>query len=183
MVMSPHGPVTEASPRDSRTGAAGLSSGEAAHRLAVDGRNELVSHRRSSLPGEIVGQLTHPLALLLWVAAALAWPTSGSTLAIVIVGVILLNAAFAVLQERQAVRAVEALRSYMPARSTVIRDGRRQQVDARTLVPGAPRGVRDDTATAPGVAARAPFPVIVWGVDELRRLRLRRRLDVGPRSV
>jgi calcium-translocating P-type ATPase len=76
------------------------------------------------------------LALLLWAAAALAWPTSGSTLAIVIVGVILLNAAFAVLQERQAVRAVEALRAYMPARSTVIRDGRRRQVDARTLVPG-----------------------------------------------
>ena len=69
-------------------------------------------------------------------AAALAWPTSGSTLAIVIVGVILLNASFAVLQERQAVRAVEALRAYMPAHSTVIRDGRRQQVEARTLVPG-----------------------------------------------
>ena len=53
-----------------------------------------------------------------------------------IVGVILLNAAFAVLQERQAVRAVEALRAYMPALATVIRDGRRQQVEARTLVPG-----------------------------------------------
>ncbi len=118
------------------TTARGLSAAEAAHRLAVDGPNALVSHRRSSLPGEIAAQLTHPLALLLWVAAVLAWPTSGSALAIVIVGVILLNAAFAVLQERQAVRAVEALRAYMPARSTVIRDGRRQQVDAQTLVPG-----------------------------------------------
>jgi calcium-translocating P-type ATPase len=116
--------------------AGGLSAAEATHRLAVEGPNELVSHRRSSLPGEILSQLTHPLALLLWVAAALAWPTSGPTLAAVIVGVIILNAAFAVLQERQAVRAVEALRAYMPARSTVIRDGRRQVVDARTLVPG-----------------------------------------------
>ena len=33
-------------------------------------------------------------------------------------------------------RAVEALRAYMPARATVIRDGRRKQVDVRTLVPG-----------------------------------------------
>jgi magnesium-transporting ATPase (P-type) len=116
--------------------AGGLSAAEAAHRLAVEGANELVSRRRSTLPGEILSQLTHPLALLLWVAAALAWPTSGPTLAAVIVGVILLNAAFAVLQERQAVRAVAALRAYMPARSTVIRDGRRQVVAARTLVPG-----------------------------------------------
>ncbi len=73
---------------------------------------------------------------MLWVAAALAWPTSGVTLAIVIVGVILLNAAFAIAQERQAVRAVEALRAYIPARAIVIRDGVRQEVGARLLVPG-----------------------------------------------
>ena len=114
----------------------GLTSAEAEHRIQIEGPNQLASHRGSSLPGEVVRQLTHPLALLLWLAAALAWPTSGSTLAIVIVGVIILNAAFAVLQERQAERAVEALRAYMPTTSTVIRDGRRQVVEARTLVPG-----------------------------------------------
>ena len=114
----------------------GLTSAEAEHRLQVEGPNELVSNRRSPLPGDVLKQLTHPLALLLWLAAALAWPTSGPTLAIVIVGVIVLNAAFAVLQERQAERAVEALRAYLPATSTVIRDGHRQVVEARTLVPG-----------------------------------------------
>ncbi len=114
----------------------GLTAAEAAHRLRIEGPNELVSHRQSSLPGEVARQLTHPLALLLWLAAALAWSTSTSTLAIVIVGVIILNAAFAVLQERQAQRAVEALRAYMPTTSTVVRDAHRQTVEARTLVPG-----------------------------------------------
>ena len=114
----------------------GLTTTEALHRLSVDGPNELVRHRGSSLPQEVVRQLTHPLALLLWVAAALAWPTSGSTLAVVIVGVIVLNAAFAVVQERQAERAVEALREYLPATATVIRDDVRQVVEARTLVAG-----------------------------------------------
>ena len=104
----------------------GLTSAEAEHRLQVEGPNELVSNRRSPLPGDVLKQLTHPLALLLWLAAALAWPTSGSTLAIVIVGVIVLNAAFAVLQEHQAERAVEALRAYLPAHSTVIREGHRR---------------------------------------------------------
>ena len=121
---------------DEVMGATGLTDVEAAHRLAVEGPNELVSRRHASLPGEVVRQLTHPLALLLWLAAALAWPTSGPVLTIVIVGVIALNAAFAVLQERQAERAVDALRAYMPATATVIRDGSRQLINVRLLVPG-----------------------------------------------
>jgi calcium-translocating P-type ATPase len=115
---------------------AGLSSDEAARRLAVEGPNALVGARRASVLGEVGRQLTHPLALLLWLAAALAWPTSGATLAAVIVGVILVNAGFAIAQERQAVRAVEALRAYIPARAVVLRDGVRQEVEARLLVPG-----------------------------------------------
>ena len=47
-----------------------------------------------------------------------------------------LNAAFAFVQERHAERAVEALRRYLPAQATVIRDGRRCAVPARVLVPG-----------------------------------------------
>ena len=86
IVVSMRDPTLAAPLVEGLTGTRGLSAAEAAHRLVLDGPNELVSHRRSSLPGEIAGQLTHPLALLLWVAALLAWPTSGSTLAIVIVG-------------------------------------------------------------------------------------------------
>jgi magnesium-transporting ATPase (P-type) len=50
--------------------------------------------------------------------------------------VIVLNAALAFAQERQAVRAVEALRANLPPRATVIRDGHEQSLDARQLVPG-----------------------------------------------
>ena len=50
--------------------------------------------------------------------------------------VIVLNAAFAFAQERQAERAVEALRAYLPQQATVRRDGERVLVDATELVPG-----------------------------------------------
>jgi P-type E1-E2 ATPase len=50
--------------------------------------------------------------------------------------VVVLNAAVAFLQERQAERAVEALRRYLPPHGSVLRDGRRRQVEARELVPG-----------------------------------------------
>jgi P-type E1-E2 ATPase len=50
--------------------------------------------------------------------------------------VIVLNALFAFAQERQAERAVEALRAYLPQRASVLRDGERVEVEAYELVPG-----------------------------------------------
>jgi magnesium-transporting ATPase (P-type) len=114
----------------------GLSSREAERRLLVHGPNELTSGRRDGHLRELMLQLTHPLALLLWVAALLAVVASAPVLATAIVGVILLNAGFAFAQERQAERAVEALARYLPAHATVVRDGRRSVVEARLLVPG-----------------------------------------------
>lgn len=58
--------------RDLRTRRSGLSDREAARRLVVFGRNELVRRGGSSWPRELVGQLIHPLALLLWLAGLLA---------------------------------------------------------------------------------------------------------------
>jgi calcium-translocating P-type ATPase len=56
--------------------------------------------------------------------------------AIAIVVVILLNAAFAFTQELQAERAVEALRQFLPPRARVLRDGEPRDVEASSLVPG-----------------------------------------------
>jgi magnesium-transporting ATPase (P-type) len=78
----------------------------------------------------------HPLALLLWAAAALALAAGLSTLAGAIVAVVVLNALFAFWQEQQAERAVEALGAYLPPHATVVRDGVRREIEARLLVPG-----------------------------------------------
>ncbi len=122
--------------RHLRTTPEGLSSREAERRLLTEGPNELVRPQGRRWPGELVRQLTHPLALLLWVAALLALVAGTAVLAAAIVGVILLNAAFAFLQERQAERAVEALARYLPPQASVLRDGRRTVIEARLLVPG-----------------------------------------------
>jgi calcium-translocating P-type ATPase len=115
---------------------AGLSSREAARRLVSYGRNELVRRGARRWPRELATQVTHPLALLLWLAAALAVVAGTALLGAAIVAVIVLNAAFAFAQERQAERAIEALRLYLPQQALVVRDGRRQTVDAAELVPG-----------------------------------------------
>ena len=122
--------------RHLRTTPKGLSSREAERRLLTEGSNQLTRPSGRRWPGEVARQLTHPLALLLWVAALLALVAGTAVLAAAIVGVILLNAAFAFLQERQAERAVEALESYLPPHASVLRDGRRTVIEARLLVPG-----------------------------------------------
>ena len=130
----PGAPPSELRRRQALEG--GLSSREAARRLAAYGPNELRRRGRRRWPGQLARQLTQPLALLLWLAAGLAFVASLRVVGVAIVAVIGLNALFAFVQERQAERAVETLGRYLPERATVRRDGRRQVVDARELVPG-----------------------------------------------
>ena len=122
--------------RELGTGSRGLSSREAARRLTVYGPNEVRRRRRHTWVDDLVGQLVHPLALLLWVAAGLAYVAGTPTVTIAVVAVIVVNAVFALLQERQAERAVEALARYMPEHTRVIRDGRERTIEARLVVPG-----------------------------------------------
>ncbi|MEI7560179.1 MAG: cation-transporting P-type ATPase, partial [Actinomycetes bacterium] len=112
------------------------STGEAARRLIQHGGNEITRRVGRTWPGQLVKQFTHPLALLLWAAAGLAWLANVTPIGIAIVAVIVLNAVFAFIQERQAERAVEALAAYIPAKANVMRDGRPGTIEARDLVPG-----------------------------------------------
>ena len=122
--------------RDLRTTEHGLSSREAQRRFVQYGPNVLSRRGHVRWPREIARQLTHPLALLLWVAAALSFGVGSDVVGAAVVLVILLNAAFAFVQELQAERAVEALAGYMPQRVTVLRDGTPDVIEVAGLVPG-----------------------------------------------
>jgi len=75
--------------RELRSRPDGLSSREVERRLIHYGANEIV--RRGGRPWwrEVVTQLTHPLALLLWAASLLAWFAGTPVLSAAIVAVIL----------------------------------------------------------------------------------------------
>jgi calcium-translocating P-type ATPase len=122
--------------RDLRTSEAGLGSREAARRLAAHGANVLPPARRASWGREVLRQFTHPLALLLWLAAALALLAGTPILSWAILGVIVINAVVAYLQERQAQKAIEALARYLPLQAVAVRDGAVVTVPAAELVPG-----------------------------------------------
>jgi E1-E2 ATPase len=93
--------------------------------------------RRVSLdayPG-LAAQLTHPLPLLLWIAAAVSLAVGNVPVAIAVLLVIFLNAFFALIQELQTECAVEDVSGYLPQHATLLRDGRPQVMEAGRLVP------------------------------------------------
>lgn len=116
--------------------AVGLSDQEAARRLERDGPNELPAVRPPSPVAELLRELVHLFAVLLWVAAALALVAGMPELSVAIVLVVLLNGVFAFVQEHRADKAGQLLRALLPARVTVRRGGRVQEVAARELVQG-----------------------------------------------
>ena len=122
--------------RDLRSSIDGLSVREAERRLVVHGPNELTRRGGRRWPRQLAAQFTHPLAVLLAAAAALAAINGSVSLAVAVGAVILVNAVFAFFQELHAEHAVEALAAYLPAQATVVRNGERTLVAATTLVPG-----------------------------------------------
>ena len=122
--------------RDLRSSPEGLSSAEAARRLLQHGPNELRRRGGIRWPRELGRQLTHPLALLLWLAASMSFAVGNRGVAIAVLLVIALNAVFALMQELQAERAVEALAEFLPLRVNVLRDCAAQEIVAAEIVPG-----------------------------------------------
>jgi sodium/potassium-transporting ATPase subunit alpha len=121
----------------------GLSSLEAARRLAEFGANRVEEIAREPLWLRGARQFTHFFALILVVAAGLAFFADAygggegmATLGWAIIGVIVINGAFAFWQEYRAERAVAALKALLPREATVRRDGRARRLDAEALVPG-----------------------------------------------
>jgi sodium/potassium-transporting ATPase subunit alpha len=121
----------------------GLEPAEAARRLAEFGPNLLEEVGKESLWLKLGREFTHFFAIILWIAAALAFvaehygPGQGmGRLGVAIVGVILVNGAFSFWQEYKAERAVEALRQLLPAEVRALRGGSAEQLRASEVVPG-----------------------------------------------
>ncbi|WP_225728962.1 MULTISPECIES: cation-transporting P-type ATPase [unclassified Nocardia] len=145
--------------RDLRTTRSGLSGREAQRRLVHHGPNRLRRRGGRRWPKELARQFTHPLALLLWAAAGLAWSIGIVPVAIAIVVIIVVNAAFAFIQERHAEHAVEVLAAFIPQRANVIRDGVEHTIDAVELVPG------DILALAEGDRISADARLLDGGIE------------------
>ena len=119
----------------------GLTSEEAAKRLAEQGKNRLAEAPKDSLVKRFFAQMADPMIIILLAAAAISGVTSffsneSFADSIIILFVVIVNAVLGVYQENKAEKAIEALQQMSAAESRVMRDGRVQRVHSEDLVKG-----------------------------------------------
>jgi len=114
----------------------GLSEEEARRRLEEFGPNVLERRSQEGIFGLLWRQVNDPLIWVLLASAALAIVLGEVTDALVVLGVVVLNAVIGFVQEYRAGKAIEALIDLVPRTATVIRAGARLQVPAAEVVPG-----------------------------------------------
>jgi len=126
-----------------RSGAQGLSTEEARRRLGEFGANRIERVRTERGWWRLWHGFTHFLALILWLAAGLAFfadyrePGQGmGILGAAILGVILINGLFSFWQEHRAEQALAALQKLLPHQVKVARDDVLVTLPAAELVPG-----------------------------------------------
>lgn len=114
----------------------GLSGAQAAARLATAGPNRLPTAPRRPAVLRFASHFDDVLVYILLVAAALKAFLGDWVDFTVILAVAVVNALVGFLQEGQARRALDGIRTMLSPTATVRRDGGWTQVDAQELVPG-----------------------------------------------
>jgi Ca2+-transporting ATPase len=129
-------PVDEALRRFGSDARAGLARAEVAARLARHGPNEIREGRRRGPLAMLAGQFTDFMILILLAAAIVAGLIGDLTDTLVILAIVVLNAAVGFVQEYRAERAVAALKLMAAPSARVVRAGEVLTVPATELVPG-----------------------------------------------
>jgi Ca2+-transporting ATPase len=123
-------------PPPDRTGPEGLTSAEAARRLARHGPNTVQAETQISPVRILLRQFRGPLVLILVIAAGLAGALGEVIDAAAILIIVVVNGILGFVQEWRAERAIEALRDMLSPVAEVIRDGRPVTIPADQVVPG-----------------------------------------------
>jgi magnesium-transporting ATPase (P-type) len=113
----------------------GLTTTEAARRLATHGPNLLPEKSGESLLKIFARQFNSPFVYVLFIAAMMSFGLGQNLNGLFIFLVLLLNASIGATQEYSAQRAAVALKKIVPQHAVVIRDGVATQIDAVALVP------------------------------------------------
>ncbi|MGP6088915.1 cation-translocating P-type ATPase [Antarctobacter jejuensis] len=114
----------------------GLTSAQAAQRLAEIGPNQLAEKKPVSRWTILARQFTSLLILMLIAAAVIAAAMGEMVDAVAIVLVVLLNGALGFVQEWRTETAIAALKNMLATEARVVRDGRQMMIDTRQIVPG-----------------------------------------------
>ena len=116
--------------------ASGLAQTEAQARLARFGPNKIPEPKTDSLALIFFRQFKSPLIAVLLAACAIVFFLREFTDAFVILFVLVFNAVIGTIQEGQAQNTLLALKNFVKANATVLRDGKELIIPNENIVPG-----------------------------------------------
>ncbi|HPQ10014.1 MAG TPA: HAD-IC family P-type ATPase, partial [Bacillota bacterium] len=114
----------------------GLTDAEVTKRREQYGPNQLEQKTGRSFLQKVVAQFSDFLILILIAAAVVSWIMGETVNAFLIIAIVIMNAAFGLVQEAKADKALEALAKMSSPKAKVIRDGQREVVSSDEIVPG-----------------------------------------------
>jgi Ca2+-transporting ATPase len=114
----------------------GLTAEQVARRLSQYGQNQLQEAPRPTFLQMLWDQLNNFVVILLIIASIISALLGDYIEAAAIMAIVVLNAVLGIVQEQRAEEALAALKRLAAPDAQVLRDGRRQAIPARELVPG-----------------------------------------------
>ncbi|MBI4210916.1 MAG: cation-transporting P-type ATPase [Candidatus Diapherotrites archaeon] len=129
-------PVKEAIKELAGDSDSGLTEQEAAKRLAEHGRNEISSGKKVSAARLFAEQFTSPLVMILIAASAVSFAFGKGIDGVLIIAIVIANGVFGFVQNYNAEKSIEALRSIGTPKALVLRSGKAYEMDSSGLVPG-----------------------------------------------
>jgi P-type Ca2+ transporter type 2C len=114
----------------------GLDSAESTKRIEKYGLNELTHKKNFSALKILASQFTSYLVIILILAGLVSFALGEYLDAIGIFFIVVLNGVIGFLQEYKAENTMEALKKMVSEKTVVIRNGKKELIESRNLVPG-----------------------------------------------
>lgn len=114
----------------------GLTDAEVKDLLLAYGPNEITKDKEFSKLKAFLGQFTDLMVIILIMASAVSFFLGEKVDAVVIFGIVILNAIIGFIQEFKAEKSIEALQNMVSPKARVVRNGVESIINAKFLVPG-----------------------------------------------
>lgn len=114
----------------------GLTSLKVEEQLKQFGPNKLKEGEKKSFISRVKDQFNDFLIIILIIASIISFITGNKVDSIVIIAIVLINAGLGIYQEQKAENALDALKDMAAPETTVVRDGKIQEIESQALVPG-----------------------------------------------
>lgn len=118
------------------TTSAGLTAEESETRLEKYGPNEVAKEKRQTWYMRLWTNVKNPLVILLVLLGLVSFLTGDLRATVVILLMVVLGIVLRYVQESRADTAAEKLQAMVSTTATVIRDGKRQEISLKEVVPG-----------------------------------------------